>query len=198
MYFTNHDRIVILRVGERPYDYTPNGLNRQTSTRFVQLSTKSTTNEIVQALQRFKFEPAQSIKISYQLMVTCRLLTQLEKNNKQLVGNPSINTDGLKKHYRRDLCAHAFDNIMISDSSKQFSSDRVINRYLALLSQACLINSDHHYVTCREPLTILLAQYQNVAEFKQSSVWRRDISKMTVNDCIDELEKLSSKNPIIS
>lgn len=198
LYFTNLDRIVVLRVGEQLYDYTPNGLNRQDNAHFVQLSTQSNINEIAQALQSFNFELAQSVKISYQLMVTCQLLMQLEKNKKQLAGDPLINTDGLKKHYRRDLCAYTFDNITISDSSKQFSSDHVINRYLALLSQACLINSDRQHITCREPLTILLAQYQNAAEFKQSSVWRRDVSKMTINDCIDELEKLSSKNPIIS
>lgn len=198
LYFTNLDRIVVLRVGEQLYDYIPNGLNRQDNAHFVQLSTQSNINEIAQALQSFNFELAQSVKISYQLMVTCQLLMQLEKNKKQLAGDPLINTDGLKKHYRRDLCAYTFDNITISDSSKQFSSDHVINRYLALLSQACLINSDRQHITCREPLTILLAQYQNAAEFKQSSVWRRDVSKMTINDCIDELEKLSSKNPIIS
>lgn len=198
LYFTNLDRIVVLRVGEQLYDYTPNGLNRQDNAHFVQLSTKSTINEITQALQSFNFELAQSIKISYQLMVTCQLLMQLEKNKKQLAGDPLINTNGLKKHYRRDLYTRMFDNIVISNSSMQFSSDHVINRYLVLLSQACLIDSDRQRITCREPLKILLAQYQNVAEFKQSSVWRRDISKMTVNDCIDELEKLSSKNPIIS
>ena len=198
LYFTNLDRIVVLRVGERLYDYTLNGLNRQDNAHFVQLSTKSTIYEITQALQSVDFEPAQSIKISYQLMVTCQLLMQLKKDDRQLLSDPRISTDGLKKHYRRDLYAHAFDNITISDSSEQFSSDHVINRYLQLLNQACLINSDRQRITCREPLKILLTQYQNVAEFKQSSVWRRDVSKMTINDCIDELEKLSSKNPIIS
>lgn len=198
LYFTNLDRIVVLRVGEQLYDYTLNGLNRQNRDHFIQLSTKANTDEIEQALQDFNFEPAQRIKISYQLMVTCRLLIQLAETGQYLTVDALSKSLNLKKHHRRDEFAGTFENITISDNDQQFSSDYVVNRYLVLLSRICLIGDATHQIVYRQPLADLMHHYQDIAEFKQSSVWRRDVVSMTVNECVAELEKLSSKNPIIS
>lgn len=198
LYFTNLDRIVVLRVGEKLYDYTLNGLNRQTRDHFIKLSTKANAHEIEQVLRDFNFEPAQSVKISYQLMITCQLLMQLSKTGQCLTADDLSKLRNLRKHYRRDEFASAFENITISDSDQQFSSDYVINRYLVLLSRTCLIGDATQQIVYRQPLADLIQHYQDVAEFKQSSVWRRDILTMTASECIAELEKLLSKNPIIS
>lgn len=198
LHFTNLDRIVVLRVGEKLYDYTLNGLNRQSRDHFIQLSTDANIDEIEQTLRDFNFEPAQSIKISYQLIVTCQLIMQLSRAGQCLTADVLSKSLNLRKHDRRDEFTGAFENITINNTDQQFSSDHVINRYLVLLNRICLIDDQQQQIIYREPLTDLLYHYQDVAEFKQSSVWRRDVWAMTVDDCVAELEKLSSKNPIIS
>lgn len=198
LYFTNLDRITVLRVGEKRYDYTLNGLNRQTRDHFIKLSTEADTNEITQVLQRINLEPMQSIKISYQLMVTCQLLIQLSKAGQCLTADVLLKSSNVRKHYRRDEFISAFENITISSAEQQFSLDYAINRYLVLLSRSCLIDDATRQIVYRQSLANLMQHYQNIAEFKQSSVWRRNVLKMTVDDCVAELEKLSSKKPIIS
>ena len=202
LYFMNSDRLYRVRIGQKPTDYQRAGLNHrdQYLNNFIQLDSKTSVEQIVDALSQIEFDPRHAMPISYQLLVSLQLLKRAYRNHHYYIHAeiaPSVQQKLAEmKHYGYDPQIKLCD-VFIRKCQKSapcvYLPQTAVVRWFDLLLRCNLASVESRQLHYRLPGLFLLNQYDNIRYFRRATVWNTDIAHLKVKSLIQQLRQYSRK-----
>lgn len=202
LYFMNSDRLYRVRIGQKPTDYQCTGLNHrdQYLNNFIQLDSKTSVKQIVDALSQLEFDPQHAMPISYQLLVSLQLLKRAYHHQRYYIHADIAPSAQQKlaemKHYAYDPQIKLCD-VFIRKCRKSapcvYLPQTAVVRWFDLLLRCNLASIESRQLRYRLPGLLLLNQYDNIRYFRRATVWNADIAHLKVKSLVKQLCQYSGK-----